>query len=163
MVESEKRIRLTDNSFEAGGVKFIVHSSLCIELYRVLDELQTRAAFGADFAGLFRGYEKWVKLKNEQKPFDADTHLRNVFEGVARKVNNQHDPLVLICTLFCWPEGADRTKWDEESANETIKKWNDEGYPIEDFFQLGLQFIRRYQGALQLDSLSSLEGEEAQE
>lgn len=163
MVESTKRIRLTDNSFTAGGVKYIVHSSICIELYRHLDELQTRQAFGADYAGLFRGYSKWVELKNQQKPFDADVHLRNIFEGVARKVNNQNEPLLLICTLFCWPEGADRTKWDEESANETIKKWNGEGYPVEDFFRLGLEFVKRYQAAFQLDSLSSLEEGEAEQ
>ncbi len=161
MVESEKRIRITDNSFEAGGVKYIIHSSVCVDLYNRLDELQTRWYYGADYAGLFRGYTKWVELKNAQKPFDADTHLRNVFEGVVRKVNGQHDPGILICTLFCWPEGADRTQWDEESANEKIKAWNNEGYPAEDFFRLGLEFVKRYQAAFQLDTLNTLDGEEA--
>jgi hypothetical protein len=162
MVEStEKRIQLTDNSFEAAGVKYIIHSSLNIERYRHLDELQVRAAYGTDYAGLFRGFLKWVELKNASKPFDADTHLRNVFEGVLRKQNKQNDPLLLICTLFCDPEGADRTAWSEEQANETIEAWSREGYPVEDFFKLGLEFVRRYQVAFQPDFLNTSEAEES--
>lgn len=159
-MEGFKRIALTDNSFEAGGIKYIIHSSICIERYRVLDELQLRASYGVDYAGLFRGYSKWVELKNQQRPFDADVHLRNIFEGVQRKVNNQNDPMLLICTLFCDAVGSDRTKWDEESANETINIWSDAGIPVEDFFLLGLAFVRHYQTALVLDSLNTLEDKE---
>ncbi len=159
MVEQkEKRIGLNDNSFEAGGVKYIIHSSVNIELYQKLDDLQVRAAYGVDYAGLFRGFLKWVELKNASKPFDADTHLRNIFEGVLRKQNNQNHPLLLICTLFIHPENSDRNQWSEESANEVLKKWSDEGYPVEDFFRLGLEFVRRYQVAFQPDFQSSLEG-----
>jgi hypothetical protein len=161
MPESKpKRISLSDNSFEAGGEKFIIHSTLNVARYRVLDELQLRAAYGVDYAGLFRGYTRWVQLKNEQKPFDADVHLRNIFEGVQRKVNNQNDPMLLICTLFCDPVGSDRTKWDEETANERIQKWSDEGYPVEDFFALGLRFVKHYQHALLSDFLNTSEKEE---
>lgn len=160
MVEqTTKRVGLNDNSFTAGGVKYIIHSSINIERYKILDELQTRQAYGTDYAGLFRGFLKWVELKNASKPFDADTHMRNVFEGVVRKVNKQNEPILLICTLFIDPEGADRSAWDEETANETIKKWSDEGIPVEDFFRLGLEFVRRYQVAFQPDSLNTSEEE----
>lgn len=152
--EKEKRIGLSDNSFEAGGKKFIVHSSVNIEMYRVLEELQVRARFGMNYAQLHAGYVKWVELKNAKKDFDADVQLRNVFEGVARGVNKQQDPLVLICTLFCWPQGEPRVSWDEEKANETIKLWSEEGYPVEDFLLLGLQFVRRYQSGSLTESLS---------
>ena len=149
MVEQiEKRIGLNDNSFVANGKKYIVHGSINVALYRVLDELQVRAGFGASYAQLYNGYTKWVELKNAQKPFDADTHLRNVFEGVARGVNKQHDALLLICTLFCCAEGTDRSEWNEEVANEIIKEWGAEGYPAEDFFLLAALFVRRYQSAL---------------
>lgn len=163
MVEqTDKRVKATDNSFMAGGIKYIVHSSVNLERYKHLDELQLRAAYGVDYAGLFRGYYKWVELKNAQKPFDADIHLRNIFEGVQRKVNGQNEPLALICTLFCRPEGDTSQTWDEESANETLKKWSDEGYPVEDFFRLGLAFVARYQSDFNSDSQDTLESQSIQ-
>ena len=144
----------------AGGKTFIVHSSVNIRMYRVLEELQVRARFGMNYAQLHAGYVKWVELKNTKKDFDADVHLRNVFEGVARGVNKQNDPLVLICTLFCWPQGEPRIDWDEELANETINLWSEEGYPVEDFLLLGLQFVRRYQSGSLTESLSISGAEE---
>lgn len=159
MVEQrEKRISISDNSFEAGGKRFIVHGSINIEYYRILEELQVRAHFGASYGQLHNGYVKWVELKNAGKPFDADTHLRNVFEGVARGANKQHDPLVLICTLFCREENTAQGGWSEEKANETIRIWSEEGYPVEDFFALALEFVRRCQFASLPGSQGTLEG-----
>jgi hypothetical protein len=149
-----KRIALTDNSFEAGGKKFIIHSSVNIELYRVLEELQVRARFGSSFAALHRGFEKVIELINKSKRFEADIALHNMMQGTARAINKQHDPLILICTLFCWPDGEERKTWDEEQANETIKLWSEEGYPVEDFLLLGLQFVRHYQTGLLPDMVN---------
>ena len=146
-MEEEKRVRLTDNSFEAGGVTYIIHSSGTAELYRHMDELLIRGRFGKSYAQLHNAYLKWVELKNAKKDFDADVQLRNVFEGVARGVNKQHDPLILICTLFMWPQGAtsnDKMGWTEEAANEKIRAWSEEGYPVEDFMNWGLFYAKRY-------------------
>jgi len=161
MVEqTEKRVRLTDNSFDAGGVTYVIHSSVTAELYRHMDELLVRGRFGKGYAQLHNAYLKWVELKNAKKDFDADIHLRNVFEGVARGVNKQHDPLVLICTLFMWPEGStsmDKMGWNEESANEKISAWSEEGYPVEDFTNWGLFFAKRYASDSIIDSQGILE------
>jgi hypothetical protein len=48
----------------------------------------------------------------------------------------------------------------EETANERIQKWSDEGYPVEDFFALGLRFVKHYQHALLSDFLNTSEREE---
>ena len=156
----EKRIKETDNHFEAGGAKYIIHSSVTAELYRDMDELLVRGRFGKGYAQLHNAYVKWVELKNAQKPFDADIHLRNIFEGVARGVNKQHDPLILICTLFIWPEGttsADKMGWSEEAANEKIRAWSEEGYPVEDFTKLGVCYARRYASDFITDSQDTSE------
>ena len=165
MVEqTEKRIRLTDNSFTAMGVTYVIHSSVTAELYRHMDELLVRGRFGKGYAQLHNAYLKGVELKNAKKDFDADVQLRNVFEGVARGVNNQHDPLVLICTLFMWPDGADKMGWTEESANEKIRAWSEEGYPVEDFTNWGLFYARRYASDSIIDSVGISEAmEQAQE
>ena len=90
-----------------------------------------------------------------KKDFDADCHLRNIFEGVARGVNKQHDPLPLISTLFIWPSGStpmDKMGWSEEAANEKLRLWSEEGYPVEDFTNLGLCFAKRYASDSVIDS-----------
>ncbi len=160
MVESEKRIPLDANSFEAGGKTFIIHGSLNIERYTILQDLEVRSAYGADFVQLHRAFLKWVDLKNAKKDHDADHMMRNTFEGVLRKVNKQYDPLLLICTLFMCEKDEDRTQWDEANANEKIKLWSEEGYPTEDFLRWGLRFSRHYQRGFLEDSLDILESPE---
>lgn len=141
----EKRVKLTDNSFQAGGKRYVIYSTVNIERYRVLEELQVRAGYGASYAQLHNGYSKVVKLINEGKRFEADIALNNLMQGVARKINKQHDPMLLMATLFCCPDEEDRTAWSEEAANEKIEIWGKEGIPVEDFFGLSLQLCRHYQ------------------
>jgi len=147
-----KRIAVTDNSFEADGRKFIVHSSLNIERYRVLEEMQVRATFGQSYAQLHQGFLKVVDLINKGKRFESDIALNNMMQGVARALNKQHNPMLLIATLFCCEESEDRAVWSEESANEKIELWSKEGYPVEDFFLLSLQLCRHYQEGFLQDS-----------
>jgi len=158
-MQTEKRVTTEDNSFTAGGIRFVIHSTLNVIFYEKMEELLLRARYGKSYRDLMAGYSKWVELKNAQKPFDADVHLRNVFEGVVRGVNKQFDPVLLICTLFCWPEGVERKEWSEESANETLKIWSDEGIPVEDFFALALRFVRRYSQGLEVPGLDTSQGE----
>ena len=152
-----KRIAVTDNSFEAGGRKFIIHSSLNIERYRVLEEMQVRATFGQSYAQLHQGFLKVVDLINKGKRFESDIALNNMMQGVARALNKQHNPMLLIATLFCCEENEDRGTWSEESANEKIELWSKEGYPVEDFFMLSLQLCRHYQEGLLQGSPDILE------
>lgn len=158
-MDTEKRIQLTDNSFLAGGRRFIVYSSLNIERYRILEELQVRARFGQNYAQLHAGFLKVVDLVNKGKRFESDIALNNMMQGVVRALNKQHDPVLLMATLFCCEETEDRTIWSEESANEKIELWSKEGYPVEDFFRLSLQLCRRYQDGLFSDLVDTSEDE----
>lgn len=157
--QTEKRILLTDNSFEAGGKTYIIHGSVNIERYTVLQNLEVQSAFGADFVQLHRAHAKWAELHNKRLPFDADRLMDNTFSAVARKANGQRDPLILICTLFMCDKDEDRTTWDEETANEKIKIWSEEGFPAEDFFRLALRFSKRYQSGLEDDSLDTFQSQ----
>lgn len=155
-----KRILVTDNSFTAKGKKFIVYSSLNIERYRILEELQVRARFGQNYAQLHNGFLKVVDLINKGKRFEADIAMHNMMQGAVRAMNKQHDPVLLMATLFCCEEGEDRTTWSEEGANEKINAWSEEGYPVEDFFRLSLQLCRRYQEDL-FNDLTNISEEES--
>ena len=156
-MDKEKRIGLNDNSFQAGGKKYIIHSTVNIERYRHMEELQVRAAFGQNYAQFHAGFLRIVDLKNKGKQFEADIALNNMMQGTARAINKQHNPLLLIATLFCCTQGEDRTTWDEETANEKIEIWSKEGYPVEDFFGLSLQSCRHYQSDLFQDLGNGLE------
>lgn len=156
----QKRIALTDNSFEAGGRKFIIYSSLNIERYRMLEELQVRAQYGQNYAQLNNGFLKVVELINKGKQFEANVALHNMMQGTARALNKQHNPMLLIATLFCCEEGEDRTEWTEEAANEKISLWSKEGLLVEDFFGLSLRLCRHYQQDLFKDLESILEEEQ---
>jgi hypothetical protein len=156
-MDKEKRILVTDNSFLADGRRFVIYSSLNIERYRILEELQVRARYGQNYAQMHTGYLKVVDLINKGKRFEADIALNNMMQGVARAINKQHDPLLLMATLFCCEDAEDRTIWSEESANEKIELWSKEGYPVEDFFRLSLQLCRRYQDGLFSDLLDTSE------
>ena len=159
--QTEKRILLTDNSIQVAGETQIIHGHVNIERYGILRDLELRSAIGVDFAGMHRTGKQWTALKNSGKGFEADVMMQNMLDGTAlRKVNRQHDPLLLICTLFICPATEDRRYWNEETANEKIKLWSEEGYPTEDFLRLGLQFSRRYQFVSEEDSLNGSENPE---
>lgn len=159
-MDEQKRIALTDNSFTADDRLYVIHSNVNIERYRVLEELQVRAGYGASYAQLHNGFTKIIKLVNDGKRFESDIALHNLAQGVARKINKQHDPMLLIATLFCCTADEDRTQWNEETANEKIELWSKEGYPVEDFFGLSLRFVRHYQEGLFNDFLDTSDQEE---
>ena len=161
MKESEKRIPLDANSFTAGGKTFIIYASVNIERKRIMQNLEVQSYYGVDLAGINRIGIKWTDMKNKGKGFEADVMMSNMLEGGLRKVNNQHDPLMLICTLFMCTEDENRNVWDEALANEKLKLWSEEGYPSEDFLHWGVRFSRHYQQGLPEDSLTSLEEGEA--
>ncbi len=154
--QTDKRINLNDNSFEAGGVKYLIHGNLDIERFQRLEEMEVRARFGANFISLHNRLTEIWELLNTHKYADAIVKLHNCMQGTVRQVSKQTDPLLLICTLFCRPEG-DTQAWSEELANERVKAWSAEGYPAEDFFALGLQFVKHYHTILQPDTPPTLE------
>ena len=161
MIESEKRIPLDANSFQAGGKTFIVYGSVNIERKIIMQDLEIRAGYGMDIIQIIQTGTKWTEMKNKGKGFEADVMLQNMFEGGMRSANGQQDPMILICTLFMCPEDEDRTVWDEAQANEKIKLWSKEGYPSEDFLFWGVRFSRRYQQGLPEDSPNFSESPEA--
>jgi hypothetical protein len=125
-----------------------------------MQSLQVQSATGSDYGQLLNAYNKWVEMKNSGKGYEADVMMSNTFDGVRRKVWKQHDPLILICTLFMCEESEDRRVWDEESANEKIKIWNDGGYPAENFTRWGVRFSEVYQTNWSADTQTISEGRE---
>lgn len=139
-----KQIPPGANSFEANGKKYLIHNSLSVARFRKLHELQVIAGFGADYQTLYQTLKDVYNLLEEPKLASASVKINGVLEGIARELNKQYHPLLLICTLFMCPEGSDITRWNEAEAGECIEDWNTEGYDIQGFFTEGLRFLRQF-------------------
>jgi len=157
-----KRIPLEANSFEAGGMKYLIHQSLTLARYKKFQELQVIAGFGADYSTLYKDVEKAYKCLNSGKVADAAVAMYKILEGTARPINAQEGAMMLICTLFMAPTGTDLAHWSEAEATEHIRAWEEAGYLAEDFFGLALRLVRNFRQILANDSQNGLaEAEEA--
>ncbi len=149
-----KRIAPDANSFEANGVKYVIHPSLGVERHRHFEKLQVVAGFGADYQTLIQRVRKAYDQINAMKVADCAVTLNGVLEGMTRPISGQQHPLLLICTLFIAREGDDLTKWSEAEAAEQINDWKEAGYDVADFFRLAFVLVRRFSSASVGDSLS---------
>ena len=148
------------NSFPCKGRKIIIHSSLNAERYGHFQRLQVAAGFGSDYQTLYQTLHKAYGLMNQMRIADAAVSLNGALEGVARRVNNQADPLLLICTLFMVPEGANLATWNEAEATELIRDWSEDAYDIRDFFTWAFRLVKDFAADLQSGSpTTSLMGE----
>ena len=145
--QTQKRIEPDANSFEAGGIKYIIHPTLTLARYKKFQELQVIAGFGADYSTLYSDVKKAYLLHNQGKFADVAVLLNKILE----------DALMLICTLFIAPSGADLSKWSEAEAAEQIRAWEAEGYLAEDFFALALRLVRHFRQNLAGDSQNGTE------
>lgn len=155
--QTQKRIHPDANSLDAGGVKYIIHPTLTLARYKKFQELQVIAGFGADYSTLYSDVKKAYLLHNQGKFADVAVLLNKILEATARPINAQEDALMLICTLFIAPSGADLSKWSEAEAAEQIRAWEAEGYLAEDFFALALRLVRHFRQNLAGDSQSGTE------
>ena len=160
ITQTHKKIELDANSFEAGGKKYVIHPSLTLARYKKFQELQVIAGLGLDFTTLYAEVKKAYVLQNSNKFADVAVILSRIIEGAARQINKQEDALMLICTLFIAPEGADLSKWNEAEASEHIKDWESEGFLVVDFFHLALRLVKQFRQSLLPDSQIGTEPQE---
>ena len=91
------------------------------------------------------------------KVADAAVTLNGILEGLARPINGQQHPMLLLCSLFVSKPGEDLAAWNEAEATEKIKDWESSGMNVQDFFTLALRLVRQFHNALQDPSLNTSE------
>ena len=151
-----KQIDPEANSFYAGGVKFIIHPSLSVGVYRQYQEMQVLIGFNADYDTMYTAIMKAYADLNSSKFADAAVKLNGVLEGVARKKSKQPDPVLLMCSMFIRREGADLSQWSEAGATEDIDLWTKEGIDIQSFFFSARHLAARFNSGFYKDSPSTL-------
>jgi hypothetical protein len=153
MTTEPKKIDLGANSFEANGVKYLVHDTLSVRRFEQLEILQAELAWGIDFASHHQNLHKLNHHLNKIELVKAAVLVNNMLEGMARKVEERHNPVMLICTLFMCREGENVAEWNATEAAEKIEDWRAEGIDVAFFFSYAFAsvpgFTAAYRAALQ--------------
>lgn len=147
MVEKINEIPEGATSFEASGVKFLIHNDLTADGYEMLEKLRAEAETGAEVGQLLKQWVKTYELLNQGKFADASVSAYNSISGMERIKEGRPAPWLLILSLFVRPEGSDLSKWKEEQAAEWVKKWNEGGFGVNQLFKLASAVNERFSAA----------------
>jgi len=158
-----KRLPLKATSFMANGKEYKIVNTMSIERWKYMEDFQELLAWGVSFDDLFKQIKKVYELLDQHKHNEPIIILHNLLHGIKNKLENRYHPALMLCTLFIVFEGEDQAVYDEAVMNEKVSDWKQEGYEINDFFQLAWTlvpgFISHYQDDL-ADSLKNLSPEE---
>ena len=139
-----KRLDMSKSYFEANGKKYHVTKNLCIERWRHFEDLQAMVGFGRTFEDLFTAFKDiWAFLdeKGGAKVASASIVCHNAMTGIKTKLEERHHPSLMLCALFINYEGEDEKVYDEEILKAKINDWQEEGYDVNDFFQLAWNLV----------------------
>lgn len=163
MSKQVKKLDLDQSFFMANGKKYTVSKSLSVERWRHFEDLQALVGFGRSFDDIFQNVKKAYEALQKPKIADASVILHNILTGVKEKLDQRHHPALLICALFINHEEEDQKVYNEEAMKLKIADWQEEGYDINDFFQLAWNlvpsFIENYKDVLQNTSNPTKEEE----
>ena len=133
---AEKVVVLDENTraFDANGRKYIVHESLTVNGYQILEELRVELESGTTAGQMVKNCGKAYKFLQQNNPADAAVTLYNAI-NVGERISAGKPPVWLYqLTLFVRPEGADLAQWDEAAATGWIEDWNAAGIATESLF-----------------------------
>lgn len=158
-----KRLPLKEKSFKANGHEYTIVDTMSIERWKYLEDFQDLLGWGRSFDDMFKQLRRVYELMDEGKQNEPRIIIHNLLTGVKDKLEKRYHPALMLCTLFVVREDEDQTVYDEEFMKGKIKDWTEEGYDVNDFFQLAWTlvpgFIKHYQDDL-ADSLKDLTPEQ---
>jgi hypothetical protein len=139
-----KPLDLSKTTFEANGKTYHITQNLCIERWRHFEDLQALVGVGRSFDDIFKAFRDiWDALddKGGAKVATASIICHNAMTGIKTKLEERTHPALMICTLFCNFEGENEKIYDEEVMKSKIEDWQQEGYKVDDFFQLAWNLV----------------------
>lgn len=156
-----KRLSFTGGKvteFEANGKKYKFCSQISIDRFIEFERLQAHVGFGKDFKGIHETLKDTYELLNKSKPADAAVKVHNLLNGIGYNLEKRDHPVLQMCALFLNREGENVKVYDEDLIAEKIADWREEGYSIEDFFQLAFNFVEGFIPILN-EATQSISGE----
>lgn len=141
--------------WQANGVWYNVHRSLCISRFEEFEVLQIDVQFGISLRNLFHNLKKTYDDLNSGKGFaDASVNLYDIMRGAKRAADRQPHEALLLCTLFMCRDGEDVTKYDPELNAQKIEDWKASPIPMEEFFRFASSLAQGFTPDLQETSIS---------
>ena len=153
-----KSIRHVD-TFTANGNKYIIRTSLTLERYEEFENLETFVTYGVTFRNLFMNMRKTYDDLNANKIADASVTLHNVMHGIAAKLSERENEVLLLCSLFICREDEDVRKYDKDLTREKIEDWKNEGIEMDSFFSLAFNLVNGFTPIYNEISQSTLDHE----
>lgn len=137
----DKKIIRSKGYFIANGNKYIIHQSMPIGRYSSFEKFQVSALDDKDPLSLLQDLVGVYNLLNQSKVADATVKLHNTLNGLERINQQEHHPMLWICTCFIIKEGADFSVYNEAEGRVAIEDWIAEGFDVRDFFDLARDFV----------------------
>ena len=153
-----KSIRHSD-TFTANGTKYIIRTSLTLERYEEFENLETFVTYGITFRNLFKNMRAAYDSLNANKVADASVTLHNVMHGIAAKLSDRENEVLLLCSLFRCREDEDVKKYDKDLTREKINDWRKEGIEMDSFFSLAFNLVNGFTPIYEKISQSILDHE----
>lgn len=131
----QKLKQIEDNKIiGAGGEEYLIHSSLTINRFKKLEELQIQISFDKSPLGLFNQWLDVHKLINEGRIADIAVLAKDNMDALAGIVNRTELGL-RITALFINTENEDLNESSDEFLDKKIEDWLEAGYDAISFFQ----------------------------
>ncbi len=160
MSEKNKEYRTSENapkliniiekgSFIANDVEYFLEPQVSVERFRKMTEFEIEVSYATTFKRMYAGLNELRQVLNEARFVDAAVKLRDIQEGMQRATDpRNHHPIMKYCALVLNTHEEDRRAYDEKIMDEKIKNWEEEGIPIQCFFDVVLSLVSGLPGSL---------------
>lgn len=136
-----KEISSQVNSFTANGTEYFIESKLSIDRFIAFQKLEVELAYGGGFLGVMKSLNEAIKLLNKQDWVGAAVELTNTRESIIKQDTSKRIPAVDICCLFINTKDEDRRIITDDMMIKKQKDFEEEGIPIDFFFQLANNLV----------------------
>ncbi len=144
-----------NNPFIANGRTYRVKTRLSVARWIQFEIAQIELAHGVSFADMIKNWQTAYDLANKMKLADIAVLAHNQLTSIATRLEDRTHPVLKICSLFVNYDGEDEIHWDEDLVKEKQNDWTEEGYSMQDFFQLAYQLVPQLLAVLDETSLST--------
>lgn len=121
--------------------KYYFHDTMSVDYYEVYEDLEMLLSKGRSYADVYRSQKKVHELLNQSKVADAAIENYNSLMLVNEKLQKREHPALRMIALFACSETENRDKFDDVVMDKKIRDWKNEGFAMEDFFQLAFNLV----------------------